>query len=69
MADSMDLVQARVEEELQRNLANARHQPVGLVSSSVRPAMTDTGGPSSRGTGCYSLRRLSGNRRAEKRPL
>ncbi|MEZ7210852.1 TraR/DksA family transcriptional regulator [Pantoea ananatis] len=29
MADSMDLVQARVEEELQRNLANARHQPVG----------------------------------------
>ncbi len=29
MADSMDLVQARVEEELQRNLANARRQPVG----------------------------------------
>lgn len=29
MADSMDLVQARVEEELQRNLANARRQPAG----------------------------------------
>ncbi|WP_034911938.1 TraR/DksA family transcriptional regulator [Erwinia sp. 9145] len=29
MADSMDLVQQRVEEELARNLANARHQPAG----------------------------------------
>ncbi|WP_275234787.1 TraR/DksA family transcriptional regulator [Pantoea ananatis] len=29
MAYSMDLVQARVEEELQRNLANARRQPAG----------------------------------------
>lgn len=29
MADSMDLVQLRVEEELARNLANARRQPAG----------------------------------------
>ncbi len=29
MADSMDLVQLRVEAELARNLANARRQPVG----------------------------------------
>ncbi|AIR84872.1 TraR/DksA family transcriptional regulator [Pantoea rwandensis] len=29
MADSMDLVQQRVEEELARNLANAKQHPVG----------------------------------------
>ncbi|KGT95273.1 hypothetical protein NG99_04440 [Erwinia typographi] len=29
MADSMDLVQLLVEEELARNLANARRQPAG----------------------------------------
>ena len=29
MADSMDLVQQRVQEELARNLANATHRPAG----------------------------------------
>lgn len=29
MADSMDLVQQRVEEELARNLANAKQHPIG----------------------------------------
>jgi phage/conjugal plasmid C-4 type zinc finger TraR family protein len=29
MADSMDLVQQRVQEELARNLANATHRPSG----------------------------------------
>jgi phage/conjugal plasmid C-4 type zinc finger TraR family protein len=29
MADSMDLVQQRVQEELARNLANATHHPAG----------------------------------------
>ena len=29
MADSMDLVQQRVQEELARNLANAIHRPAG----------------------------------------
>lgn len=29
MADSMDLVQQRVEEELARNLANAKQHPTG----------------------------------------
>ena len=29
MADSMDLVQQRVQEELTRNLANATHRPSG----------------------------------------
>ncbi len=39
MADSMDLVQAHVERELERNIAKARYQPAGLVSSFARPAM------------------------------
>ncbi|WP_312043011.1 TraR/DksA family transcriptional regulator [Erwinia sp.] len=30
MADSMDLVQARVQEELARNLANATHRQSGI---------------------------------------
>lgn len=29
MADSMDLVQAHVERELERNIAKARYQPAG----------------------------------------
>ena len=29
MADSMDMVQQRVQEELARNLANATHRPAG----------------------------------------
>ncbi|WP_420798342.1 TraR/DksA C4-type zinc finger protein [Pantoea vagans] len=29
MADSMDMVQQRVQEELARNLANATHRPTG----------------------------------------
>lgn len=70
MADSMDLVQARVEEELQRNLAKARNQPVG--AGEFFCLACDEAIPEARRRavqGCYSLRRLSRNRRAEKRPL
>lgn len=69
MADSMDLVQQRVEEERQRHIHTARNRTPGV--SRVLCIDCDAPIPPARRrySGRAVLRHLSGNRRAERQTL
>lgn len=69
MADSMDLVQQRVEEELQRHIHTARSKAPGVSVSCALTATHQYRLPAAALFWRAVLHHLSGNRRAERQTL
>ena len=62
MADSMDLVQQRVEEQLQRHIHTARNRAPGIPCALHRVRCTDPSSAPPCPSGRAVLRNMSGNR-------